>query len=87
MSAFDSIRFNLSNADTQLTRFKTWLAAQEFVGETAIADEIRTRPQMACLLASTLGLEAPDMIRFELALMGMFKTDFVLNKTRPANSA
>ena len=33
---------------------------------------------MACLLASTLGLPAPDMIKFELALKGMFRTDLVL---------
>lgn len=78
MSAFDSIRFNLTDAGAQLTSFKMWLATQGFVGETAIVDEIKSRPHMACLLASTLGLEAPDLIRFELALKGMFRTDLVL---------
>lgn len=78
MSAFQSIQFNLSDADVQLTTFKTWLATQKFVGETSIVTEIKTRPHMACLLASTLGLEAPDMIRFELSLKGMFRTDLVL---------
>lgn len=78
MSVFNSISFNLSDADIQLTSFKSWLAGQAFVGETAIVSEIKARPHMACLLASTLGLEAPDMIRFELALKGMFRTDLVL---------
>ena len=78
MSAFSSISFDLSIADTELSSFKAWLATKKFVGETEIVAEIKARTHMACLLASTLGLEAPDMIRFELALKGMFKTDLVL---------
>ncbi|MCD2317227.1 DUF4263 domain-containing protein [Sphingomonas sp. IC-11] len=78
MSAFDSISFNLTDADTQLTSFKGWLTGKGYVGETEIVAEIKARPHMACLLASTLGLEAPDMIKFELALKGMFRTDLVL---------
>ncbi|NIJ34086.1 Shedu anti-phage system protein SduA domain-containing protein [Sphingomonas oligoaromativorans] len=84
MSAFDSIKFNLKLADAELTSFKAWFSTITFVGETAIVAEIKARPHMACLLASTLGLEAPDMIKFELALKGMFRTDLVLgnNGTR-----
>jgi len=78
MSAFDSIKFNLALADSELKSFKSWLAGVKFVGETIIVNEIKARPQMACLLASTLGLQAPDMIKFELALKGMFRTDLVL---------
>jgi len=78
MSVFDSIKFNLTLADLELTSFKAWLATVKFVGETVIVNEIKSRPHMACLLASTLGLEAPDMIKFELALKGMFRTDLVL---------
>jgi len=78
MSAFDSIRYNLRLADSELTSFKTWLTGVTFVGETVIVNEIKSRPHMACLLASTLGLQAPDMIKFELALKGMFRTDLVL---------
>ena len=78
MSAFTSISFDLRLADTELSSFKTWLGGVTFVGEAVIVMEIRRRCHMACLLASTLGLPAPDMIRFELALKGMFRTDLVL---------
>ena len=84
MSAFKSIKFDLKLADGELTSFKAWLAGVRFVGETTIVKEIKSREHMACLLASTLGLQAPDMIKFELALKGMFRTDLVLgnNGTR-----
>jgi len=78
MSSFESIKFDLKLADTELTSFKAWLAGVNFVSETAIVAEIKARRHMACLLASTLGLPAPDMIKFELTLKGMFRTDLVL---------
>lgn len=78
MSSFESIKVDLRLADTELTSFKTWLAAVAFVGETSIVSEIKKRRHMACLLSSTLGLPAPDLIKFELALKGMFRTDLVL---------
>jgi len=78
MSAFDSIKFNLRIADIELTSFKAWLSGVTFVGEKVIVEEIKSRRHMACLLASTLGLQAPDMIKFELELKGMFRTDLVL---------
>jgi hypothetical protein len=78
MSSFESIKFDLKLADTELISFKAWLASVKFVGETAIVAEIKARRHMACLLASTLGLPAPDMIKFELTLKGMFRTDLVL---------
>ncbi|MEL6064939.1 MULTISPECIES: Shedu anti-phage system protein SduA domain-containing protein [unclassified Methylobacterium] len=78
MSSFERIKFDLRHADTELISFKAWLATASFVGETVIVAEIKKRRHMACLLASTLGLPAPDMIKFELALKGMFRTDLVL---------
>jgi hypothetical protein len=78
MSSFETIKFDLKRADVELDSFKTWLATISFVGETTIVAEIKKRRHMACLLASTLGLPAPDMIKFELALKGMFRTDLVL---------
>lgn len=78
MSSFENIKFNLKLADRELASFKKWLAGKNFVGETAIVAEIKQRRHMACLLASTLGLPAPDMIKFELTLKGMFRTDLVL---------
>lgn len=78
MSAFERIKVDLAIADSELSSFKRWLANVTFVDETSIVDQIKSRRQMACLLASTLGLEAPDLIKFELALKGMFRTDLVL---------
>jgi len=78
VSSFESIKFDLKLADAELTSFKSWLAKETFVGEKAIVAEIKARRHMACLLASTLGLPAPDMIKFELTLKGMFRTDLVL---------
>ena len=78
MSSFERIKFDLKLADTELASFKVWLAGVTFVGEGAIVAQIKARRHMACLLAATLGLPAPDMIKFELTLKGMFRTDLVL---------
>jgi hypothetical protein len=78
MSSFEAIKFDLKLADNELISFKSWLTGVTFVGEDAIVAEIKARRNMACLLASTLGLPAPDMIKFELNLKGMFRTDLVL---------
>jgi hypothetical protein len=78
MSALHAISVDLKTATSELTSFKAWLATAGFVGETRIVAEIRSRPHMACLLAGTLGLSAPNLIRFELQMKGMFRTDLVL---------
>ncbi len=78
MSSFEAIAFDLRLADTELTSFKVWLTGTNFVGEKEIVAQIKLRRHMACLLASLLGLVAPDMIKFELTLQGMFRTDLVL---------
>lgn len=78
MSVFKSIKFDVALADAELLSFKTWFAGIGFVGETEIVGEIKKRPQMACLLSALLGFPAPDLIKFELQLKGMFRTDLVL---------
>ncbi len=78
MSVFDPITFDIAVADSELASFKAWLAGVGFVGETEIVNEIKVRPQMICLLSAMLGFTAPDMIKFELTLKGMFRTDLVL---------
>ena len=78
MSDFAAIVYDLAQAEIELLSFKTWFAAQAFIGETAIVAEIRARPQMACLLGSVLNIPAPDLIRFELTMKGIFRTDLVL---------
>jgi hypothetical protein len=78
MSQLDPITFHLPTAASELTSFKAWIGSVGFVGETTIVAEIKSRPQMACLLAASLGLNAPDLIKFELHMKGMFRTDLVL---------
>ena len=78
MSLFGKFRFDLKNAEAELETFKHWLAANLFVGEAAIVDEIRKRPHFLCLLGPTCFIAAPDLIRWELELGGIFRTDLVL---------
>lgn len=78
MSDFDPIAYDLTIAETELLSFKAWFAGQGFLGETAIVDEIKARPQMACLLGSVLNIPAPDLIAFELTMKGIYRTDLVL---------
>ncbi len=78
MSVFDTITFDLLEAETELASFKTWLAGKQFIGETEIVGEITSRPQMACLLGAVLGIPPPDLIKFELTMKGIFRTDLVL---------
>jgi hypothetical protein len=78
MSALDSISVDLPKATSELRSFKAWLASAGFVDETTIVAQIKSRPQMACLLSASLGLSAPNLIRFELQMKGMFRTDLVL---------
>jgi len=78
MSVFDPINFDLNAADLQLQSFKGWLAGKTFIGEKEIVAEIAARPQMACLLGAVLGIPPADLIKFELSMKGIFRTDLVL---------
>ena len=78
MSALHAISVDLKTATSELASFKAWLGTAGFVGETPIVAEIRSRPHMVCLLAGALGFSAPNLIRFELQMKGMFRTDLVL---------
>jgi hypothetical protein len=78
MSDFDPIAYDLTIAETELLSFKTWFASKAFLSETEIVDEIKARPQMACLLGSVLNIPAPDLIKFELTMKGIYRTDLVL---------
>jgi hypothetical protein len=75
---FQSIEYSLPKAEAELGSFKTWLSDQTFFGETAAVDEIKARPQMCCLLGANAGIHAPDLIKFELELKGIFRTDLAL---------
>jgi hypothetical protein len=78
MSDFIPITYDLTKAETELLSFKGWFASKSFLGETEMVSEIKKRPQMACLLGSVLNMPAPDLIKFELTMKGIFRTDLVL---------
>lgn len=78
MSLFQPLAWSLARAETELNGFRTWLAGQGFVGETPIVEQIRARSHLCGLLAAIAGFSAPDLIRFELTLKGLFRTDLVL---------
>lgn len=78
MSDFDTITYDLLIAEIELLSFKKWFADKSFIGENDIVNEIKARPQMACLLGSVLNIPAPDLIKFELTMKGIYRTDLVL---------
>jgi len=78
MSQLSPIVYDLTQAEVELLSFKAWFAKQTFIGETAIVAEIKKRHQMACLLGSVLNIPAPDLIKFEFTMKGIFRTDLVL---------
>lgn len=78
MSLFDRIRFRLRDAEAELNAFKTWLQGIGFVNEAVIVREIRRRPHMVCLLGPTGSIAAPDLMRWELGLGGVFQTDLAI---------
>src|SRR5687768_1931801 len=75
---FNRITYSLLQAEAELVTFKAWLAGKAYFGETEVVKEIKARPQMCCLLGNTAGIRAPDLIKFELQLKGIFRTDLVL---------
>lgn len=81
MSVFDRLAWNLATAEIELAQFKIWLAGQTYVGEKAIVAEITSRPHMCGLLAAVAGFSAPDLIKPELQLKGLFRTDLVLGNS------
>lgn len=78
MHAFVPLRFNLATAEEELASFERWFEATSFVGETEMVSQIKDRHHMCALLAAEGGIPAPDMIKSELALSGLFRTDLVL---------
>lgn len=79
-----SIIFDAKIAKTELSSFKAWMSSRSFFGETDVVAEIKARPQMACLLAYTIIMPAPDLYAFEFNIKGLFRADLVVgnNGTR-----
>jgi hypothetical protein len=73
-----SIAFDPARAHAELSSFKAWLSSRAFFREVDVVAEIKARPQMACLLAYTIIMPAPDLFEFEFNIKGLFRADFVV---------
>lgn len=78
MSLFSGFKLDLAKAEQELISFKAWLAQERWAGEKVIVGQIRQRPNMIGLLGPTAAIPAPDLIRWELTLGGVFRTDLVI---------
>ncbi len=78
----DRIKFDAAEAATQLGSFKTWMSAREHFSEKQVVAEIVARRQMACLLGYTILMPAPDLIKFEFAVKGLFRADLVVGNDK-----
>jgi hypothetical protein len=78
MSLFSDFKLDLAKAEQELTSFRAWLAQERWAAEKRIVAEIRSRPNMIGLLGPTAAIPAPDLIRWELELGGVFRTDLVI---------
>jgi hypothetical protein len=75
---FDLLQYSLAKAEEELDSYEVWFSSVTFVAEAEIVKKIRDRPHMCGLLAASCGIPAPDLIKFELTLSGLFRTDLVL---------
>ena len=79
---FDRIRFDAAQAAIELASFKTWITARSYFSEMEVFKEIAGRRQMAFLLGYTILMPAPDLIRFEFAVKGLFRADLVVGNDK-----
>lgn len=78
MSLFRDFKLDLVKAEQELISFKTWLAQEKWASERTVVDQIKLRTNMIGLLGPTAAIPAPDLIRWELELGGLFRTDLVI---------
>jgi len=83
---FNPIVFDAIRAGDQLTSFKAWMRPREYFLERDVLKEIAARPQMACLLGFTIMMPAPDLIKFEFGIKGLFKADLAVGNQKSRNS-
>jgi hypothetical protein len=79
---FDRIAFDSVKAAAELTSFKAWLAPRQYFSEAEIVREIAARYQMACLLGFTVLMPAPDLIKFEFGIKGLFRADLAIGNDK-----
>ena len=78
MSIFQSYRYVLATAKAELDSFETWLSGAGFVTETEIVGQIRAREHMICLLGPAGNISAPNLVKWELNIHGLYRSDLVL---------
>ena len=79
---FDRIGFNARQAAAELASFKTWMSARPHFSEKEVVPEIAARRQMACLIGYTILMPAPDLIKFEFQVKGLFRADLVVGNDK-----
>lgn len=79
---FDRISFDAKQAAMELATFKSWIAAHSHFSEKEVVREIAARRQMACLLGYTILMPAPDLIKFEFQVKGLFRADLVIGNEK-----
>ena len=79
---FDTIRFDATQASIELASFRIWMTANPWFPERAVVAEIKSRPQMACLFGYTILMPAPDLIKFEFDVKGLFRADLAVGNDK-----
>ena len=78
----ERIGFDARQALNELTSFRAWMSDKPWFGERDAVREIAARRQMACLLGYTILMPAPDLIKFEFGVKGLFKADLVVGNEK-----
>ena len=78
MSLFSPYSFNLAQAEVELDSLESWLTTTGFVSETAVLEKIKERPHLLCLLGPTGRIAAPNLVKWELNLQGIYRADLAI---------
>ena len=79
---FERIGFDAAQASVELHSFRAWVTAHTSFSEKQVLGEIAIRRQMACLLGYTILMPAPDLIKFEFEVKGLFRADLVVGNDK-----
>ena len=80
--SLESIKFSAAQAAAELASFKTWMSEHTYFVEKEVVAQVTARRQMACLLGYTILMPAPDLIKFEFGVKGLFRADLVIGNDK-----
>lgn len=78
MTLFKNIKYDLKAAESELNQFSLWLSTAGFVKEKIILREFKKHKNLPCLIGPTGGISYPNLVKWELGLQGLYKTDLAL---------